>query len=215
MSVKKNSMEQRGQDSAAENVEPEVTGRQFEINSDGIYSIGMEFISKAITYDALTGQVRWAKDRPKSHFKNERGCRCYKSNHSGKIAGTDSAHGYKLIQLKGKTFFLHRVVFFLCHGWLPENIDHKNCNRTDNRISNLRPASKSRNSFNRKINSNNKSGYKGVDYLSKTGRFRAQIQKNYIKIVIGEFRTAEEAHRAYVMKSDELFGEFSNHGELP
>lgn len=62
--------------------------------------------------------------------------------------------------------------------------------------------------INRKIASNNKTGYKGVSIDKSSGRFRAAIKVNQKQIHIGTFDTAEEAHEAYKKKAKELFGKY-------
>lgn len=72
------------------------------------------------------------------------------SNRTGKSLGTHSGKGdYLGYDVKGKTVFVHRVVFALHHGIEElkkhEVIDHINGDKYDNRIENLRGLSNSEN----------------------------------------------------------------------
>lgn len=48
-----------------------------------------------------------------------------------------------------RTHYLHRVIYEMAHGFCPKIVDHINGDRSDNRLENLRPASKSLNNRNR------------------------------------------------------------------
>lgn len=107
-------------------------------------------------------------------------------------------------------FFLHRIIAervfdrIISKG---EEVDHINGDTLDNRRINLRIVTRAQNMWNRKLNKNNKSGYKGV---SKDGNlWRAAIQKNKQRITLGWFKTPKEAHEAYCKAAAELFGEFA------
>ncbi len=61
---------------------------------------------------------------------------------------------------------MHRLIFmrYQPEGTVePPDVDHKNNHKLDNRLDNLRPATRHQNSGNRGPNKNSKSGYKGVD----------------------------------------------------
>lgn len=90
-----------------------------------------------------------------------------------------------------------------------EHIDHINGIRVDNRIENLRLATRSQNAANQKLSSQNTSGYKGVTKSKQDRRWRAQIKINQKLIVVGWFETKEEAARAYDKKALKLFGDFA------
>jgi hypothetical protein len=107
----------------------------------------------------------------------------------------------------GSDWAAHRVVWFLCTGEQPaSHLDHKNRNRLDNRLPNLRPATPSQNQAN--------SGDRGRAlpkrvYATKSGRFRAWIQVNRRQRCLGIFNTAEEALEAYMRAAKQAFGEYA------
>lgn len=86
------------------------------------------------------------------------------------------------------------------HGeWPNGEVDHINGHRDDNRISNLRVLSSMQNKQNqRNPRSDNTTGYLGVTWLKREQRYRAGIQHQGRFIHVGTFKTAEEAHAAYV-----------------
>lgn len=69
---------------------------------------------------------------------------------AGKAVGTLSNRGYWIAQIDGKKIAVHRVIWELLNGPIPEGkvIDHINQNRSDNRIENLILASISDNNCN-------------------------------------------------------------------
>lgn len=104
-------------------------------------------------------------------------------------------------------------------------IDHKDRDPSNNRRGNLRVALHGQNRANSGLNSNNKSGYKGVHFRpalphlnsarkrrsdAGVGIWYAQINVEGKKIYLGSFKTAEEAHAAYEVAALEHFGEFAN-----
>ena len=121
------------------------------------------------------------------------------SVHAGDIAGTyRKTNGRWEISLQGKLFQAHRVVWALMNGSFPAyHIDHKDRNPSNNRIENLRLATRNEldNGQNRSMNKNNTTGYMGVIRHGK--RFVAQIKSEGKQFYLGVFDTAEEAHAAY------------------
>lgn len=90
-----------------------------------------------------------------------------------------------------------------------KDIDHINCNRLDNRKTNLRFCTKSENGANRGKNKNNTSGYKCVYFREDRKKWCAYIHKDKRKIHIGYFNKVKDAINARMEKSVELFGEFA------
>jgi hypothetical protein len=85
-------------------------------------------------------------------------------------------------------------------------VDHINGNSLDNGRSNLRLASKAVNSRNTRLPSTNTSGYKGVSFYRKTGKWRAYIKHNDKTYWLGMFVDKEDANRARLQKERELWG---------
>lgn len=83
----------------------------------------------------------------------------------GKQAGTLQKRGYSTIGIDGKRYYAHRLAWLYKNGELPSNeIDHINGVKSDNRIDNLRLATRSQNASNRPIQSNNTSGHIGITW---------------------------------------------------
>lgn len=114
--------------------------------------------------------------------------------------------GYVYTRIGGKSYGEHRLVFLLFNGFIPEQVDHINGDRQDNRPENLRSASHSQNCMNRK---NMGASSKGCYWQPKRGRWIAQIGFQGKRITIGYFESLEDAANAYSMKSRELHKEFS------
>ncbi|WP_029673977.1 HNH endonuclease [Bradyrhizobium japonicum] len=168
-----------------------------------------DYLRECFSYDGMTGTLVW-KNRPLHHFVRDKHRRCFNTKWAGKSAGNISVQGYLVVKLNGKLFFGHRIIWKMVRGTEPEQIDHKNLTRSDNRIDNLRACSLPQNGMNRSIYRNNKTGLKGVS--CRDGRFRATIQVNRKAKTIGSFDTAEEAHEAYRAAADRLHGSFASYG---
>lgn len=127
----------------------------------------------------------------------------------GKSASRAHHGGKRRIMFLGSDYLEHRLIWFMFKGYWPENdIDHKDCNQINNRIENLREATRSQNLANQRRKPNS-SGYKGVCYDSPTGRWRAAIKKDGRPITIGRFNSPEIAHAAYCSMALKLFGEYA------
>jgi hypothetical protein len=86
-------------------------------------------------------------------------------------------------------------------------IDHKDRNKTNNHITNLRLSTWSQNNINMAKQKNSKNKYKGVH--KSINRYRARIEHKGVKYNIGYYLTPEDAARAYDKKAIEIFGEFA------
>ncbi len=104
---------------------------------------------------------------------------------------------------KGNTILMHREIM----GFPSRQVDHRNRNGLDNRRRNLRKATGIQNAANRAVQSNSKSGVKGVS-LHSCGRWRASIKRGSL-IIQKLFKTKNQAARAYDKWAKKLFGEFA------
>jgi hypothetical protein len=118
------------------------------------------------------------------------------------------SRGYRRVSIKGKRYLVHRIIFFMEFGYFPEYIDHINCIRSDNRISNLRACTSAENNRNRQPRKNASSKYKGV-FWDHGNKWRAGIRVDGKQIYAGSFLIEEDAAKAYNTLAKKHFGEFA------
>lgn len=157
----------------------------------------LERLRQLVDYNPETGVFTW---------KEKTG----KKVRVGHEVGSVHSQGYIEAMIDRKRWFLHRLAWFYVHGEVPpQQIDHINGNRADNRIGNLRVASQQQNSGNMRIRSSNQSGLKGVYWRKDLNRWSASIHVNYKTKNLGLFETKEDAHAAYMRAAAKTFGEFA------
>lgn len=113
---------------------------------------------------------------------------------TGNIIGSPHKKtGYIQISVKSKTYLAHHLAWLYSFGYLPKEIDHINGIKTDNRIENLREASRQENARNHKRSKRNTSGITGVYYHNGSKGWMAYIKVNYKQIYLGYFKNKEDA----------------------
>ena len=107
-------------------------------------------------------------------------------------------NGYARVKIGRRYAMAHRLVVALVIGkWPDGHVDHKNGDKLDNRIENLRIVTPGQNSQNVDLPTRrNALGIRGVSPFK--GRYRATIQVKGKYHSLGVFDTPDEAHRAYV-----------------
>lgn len=120
---------------------------------------------------------------------------------AGSNAGSlDKARGYMTVRIDSRLYQSHRLVWLYVTGeWPKREIDHIDTNKLNNKFSNLRDVSFSANQQNVRVpRRHNTSGYLGVTWDAKRGKWRAQITSGKKCINLGCYTDASVAHEAYV-----------------
>jgi len=126
----------------------------------------------------------------------------------GSVAGARNANGYLRIGIDRKLYWAHRLAWFYMTGeWPKRDIDHIDLDKSNNRWSNLREATKSQNQANTQKRSDNTSGFKGV-CKTASGTWQAVIWVKKQKLCLGTFPTAQEAFAVYQTAAEEYFGKY-------
>lgn len=162
-------------------------------------------------YDAASG-VLFRKSRGPEWFSDDVRCGKHQSNawnsrFAGKKFGSADKRGYIWGSLIGRhCVSAHSIVWALHHGKWPDGVvDHIDGDTSNNRITNLRCVPQAVNSKNRKLSKANNSGFSGVSIDKRTGRWRATINVDGVRINLGFYATLEEAASARA-KADEAHG---------
>src|SRR4051794_16317587 len=157
-----------------------------------------EVIHELFTYDSSTGALLW-KRRPHARSPQR----------PGYVAGCVKSRGYCQIHIQGKSYQRSHLVWLYVTGQLPvDEIDHINHNPTDDRIENLRPASRSQQLANRRQMGHNTSGYRGVYFDPRKQRWAARISIFGKRKRLGTFETPEEASAVVDQAGREAYGEY-------
>ena len=150
-------------------------------------------LESVLTYDPDTGVFRW-KVSLRGPVR------------AGMVAGRPKPNGYLSIKIRQVDYYAHRLAYLYMTGeWPSRQIDHVNRTRSDNRWSNLRPATVNQQRGNTKMQSRNSAGMKGVSLHRKSGLWRARVSTK----TIGYYKRPEDAAAAYQKAAQERFGEFA------
>ena len=132
------------------------------------------------------------------------------------MAGMEIGHpeglgGHLRATVGGRKHYLHRLAWLYEHGEMPEMIDHIDMDVCNNRISNLRLASKSDNNCNRNAPITNTSGVKGICWDADNSAWLVQVQKSGRKVK-KRFKEFADAVQWRIQMADVLHGEFAREG---
>jgi hypothetical protein len=133
--------------------------------------LNKEYLEKILRYE--DGKLFWKEPKLGRNLNKEAGC----------ILN----NGYKVIGINGKNYLNHRVIFMMHHGFFPKLIDHIDRNTLNNKIENLRQATKSQNGFNTKIHIDNKAGHKNINFVSRINKYQVQLMVNGKKMHFGTY----------------------------
>lgn len=167
--------------------------------------LSFERVRELLCYDGSTGHFTW-KVKPTSWSRVAAGDR------AGCLKGPGD---YRLIKIDGRSNYEHRVVWLWMTGANPVGqIDHINGNKSDNRFANLRQATGSQNRHNVSVSASNSSGYKGVSWTERYGKWRSGIRINGRYHFFGYFVDPIEAAAVYNFHARRLMGEFARTNKI-
>lgn len=162
------------------------------------FAADVDELRKILTYEPDTGILRWtvaSGGRGPVRHGTEAGC-------IRPLCG-----GYRWLSVNYIQFRAHVLAWVHVHGRLPSGqIDHINGNPADNRLANLRVVTNRINSQNqRRPRSDNSTGFLGVSFDKRRGKFAARIRVPDGKYkFLGYHATPRGAHRAYVIAKRRL-----------
>lgn len=137
-------------------------------------------LSALLRYDADSGKFFWLCNRGRAKV--------------GKEAGMRWSTGYVKVTVFGKHYLAHRLAWLFCHGEFPSfDIDHVNGIKTDNRITNLRPALPFENQQNQRANKKSKTKIRGVFPSSTPNKWDVRIRHLGKYIYLGCYNSIDEA----------------------
>ena len=155
-------------------------------------------LKDTLSYCPITGMFLWKISK--------QGCKI--NTPAGSLNKTT---GYIRIKINQQRYQAHRLAWLYMYGHFPEGeIDHKNRVRSDNRIENLREATRQQNRFNSKQYKNNTSGQKGVTWSKATNRWIVLVRENYSGKYLGSFKIKEDAVHVAQQYIQTLHAEFYN-----
>lgn len=154
-------------------------------------------LKKLVSYNPSTGEFTWV---------NPKGWRVKRGDRAGTLLGT----GYVSIGISGKKYLAHRLAWAFVHGIWPNcDVDHINQIKTDNRISNLRLASRTQNMANCGKRVTNTSGVRGVTWSKRSRKWIARVQKDGKHGYVGSYRNLDDAADAVRTAYKKSYGDFA------
>jgi hypothetical protein len=129
----------------------------------------------------------------------------------GSIAGGLCGQGYIKIQIDGVTCQAHLLAWLYVYGTMPKQLEHRDLDKANNRIANLRKATQSQNIANTRKRSGTSSSFKGVTFHRQAGKWQASIKYQGKSHHLGLFPVDQEsdAGDAYAAAAKRMFGEFA------
>lgn len=142
-------------------------------------SLTQKRLKEVLHYDFETGLFTWSMTRTRAV--------------QGRVAGSIDGHGYRIICIDGVRHSAHRLAWLYVYGFYPQEVDHQNHDRSDNRMMNLRPTDRSGNGKNISMPLNNNSGVVGVSWSKRLGKRRDKWEVRACGKFLGYFDDFFEA----------------------
>lgn len=157
-----------------------------------------EIVRELLHYDPETGIFTW-RERGEHWFSTKGAHTAWNSRRAGVRAGSvwsDPRQGYQCRQIKilKKLCKEHRLAWLYMAGDpIPDQLDHRDRDGTNNRWDNLRPATPTENSRNRSRRVTSASGVTGVSWRKEAGKWRARCMLDGVYRHLGSFTDINEA----------------------
>jgi hypothetical protein len=164
--------------------------------------VSAEYVRQILDYNPDKGVLVW-RCRPDRDKK-------WNSRCAGKEAGEFSPSKYRRLTIDGKTFSYHHIVWLHQTGeWPIRELDHIDRDKMNNRIENLRLATRSEQMRNTVVRKDNKTGLKGVCWDKKSQRWFVSINVEKETKYRGYFNCPELAHLVYSELAGKYHGKFA------
>ena len=170
-------------------------------------------LRQILSYDPQSGELTW-KARSQSDFDSYKAFAVWTAKYKGKPAlKAKTKSGHLRGQIDGHGCLAHRAIWALVYGaWPPAHmcVDHADMNPSNNKIENLRLATKRQNGCNRQPKRGAKSKYLGVTRRCDDKAWQASISVKGKTISLGKaFQREEAAALAYDAAARRYHGEFA------
>jgi len=172
-----------------------------------------DILRQRLRYDPKTGALYWRERLPDSFQSGARSpeheCRIWNAKYAGREAFTATTKsGHKRGRINGVGLLAHRAIWAIWYGeWPAGLVDHRNLDPADNRLENLRLATKRQNGCNRRAQGT--SPYLGVGWHKAAGKWKSAISVNNKTIHLGLFEDEVAAALAYDRAADNFHGDFA------
>lgn len=144
-----------------------------------------------LDYDPDTGKFVWLKKRTMNSTANV-----------GDEAGSIDENGYRRLMFDGKKIRAHRLAFLFMGMAMPEQVDHINGDRSDNRWSNLRPSSAQVNPKNACRRKDSRTAVTGVTFSKQHGKWKVRVNRAGVTEYLGLFSNLLDAAAARISKQN-------------
>lgn len=162
-----------------------------------------DVLRSALSYEPVTGHLYWKANDAIPHTPARKP--------GSRALGYITERGYYRGGLLGRQVMAHRVVWKWHYGTEPDEIDHVDGDKTNNRIENLRAATRQDNVRNTSIRKTNKSGVQGVYWHAAKRAWIASIRTAGRQVHLGKFATLDDAAACRKLAERE-YGYHPNHG---
>jgi len=149
-------------------------------------------------FDYIEGKLYW-RVKPSSKVK------------IGDEVGYIHPTGYRRFMYKRKGYAVHRIIWLMQYNNLPLEIDHKDTDKLNNKIENLRIAN-NKNQQNVNLRIDNTSGAKNVYWNKLNKKWSVIVSSDNKRHNIGYFEDLELAELVAIMAREKYHGVYANHG---